>query len=148
MDTPGSMIPPGRADVAFLFLGEMLLVPHLWPIVDALARANPDLRIDLWISTSAHEGLIGGWLGEAHGNVRLRRAPGFRMLAPCDQGVNPPLPHKLTMLARMAPLLALTRVVVCAEQTSLWLPRMMPMRSRFIFTVHGAGRSTTIATAG
>jgi len=139
MESAGSMSPKGRAEVAFLFLGEMLLVPHLWPIVDALARANPELRIDLWISTSAHEGLIGGWLGAAHANVRLRRAPGFAQLPPCDQGMNPVLPPKLRMLARLAPLLWRTRVTVCAEQTSLWLPRVVPGLSRFIFTAHGAG---------
>ncbi len=128
-----------RAKIAFLFLGEMLLVPHLWPIVDALARLRPDLPIDLWVSTSVHEALIGGWLGAEHRNIRLRRAPGFLPLTEFQPGDNPPLPAKLPMLARLAPRLIGARVVVCAEQTSLWLPRLLPGRARYIFTVHGAG---------
>ena len=128
-----------RNAVAFLFLGEMLLAPHLWPIIDALARRRPELPIDLWVSTSVHEDLIGSWLGPAHGNVRLRRAPGFRTLDGYRPGDNPPLPPKLPTLVRLAPRLIGTPVVVCAEQASLWLPRMLPSRTRYIFTVHGAG---------
>ena len=128
-----------RARIAFLFLGEMLLVPHLWPIVDALARLRPDLPIDLWVSTSVHEDLIAGWLGHEHDNIRLRRAPGFLALGDLEPGRNPSLPSKLPMLARLAPRLAGTHAVVCAEQTSLWLPRLVPTRTRYIFTVHGAG---------
>lgn len=129
----------GGAKVAFLFLGEMLLVPHLWPIVDALARQEPELPIDLWISTSVHEDLIDGWLGPEHRNLRLRRAPGFVALKDFERGRNPPLPAKLPMLARLVPMLRGARVVVCAEQTSLWIPRVLPTRTRYIFTVHGAG---------
>ncbi|MDQ8756377.1 hypothetical protein RCO27_09055 [Sphingosinicella sp. LHD-64] len=129
----------GRSDVAFLFLGEMLLAPHLWPIVDALARRRPDLPIDLWVSTSAHEDLVADWLGPQHRNVRLRRAPGFLKLNGFEPGRNPPLPAKMPMLARLAPRLIGTRVVVCAEQTSLWLPRLLPAKARYLFTVHGAG---------
>lgn len=125
--------------VAFLFLGEMLLVPHLWPIVDALARLHPELPIDLWVSTSAHEALVAGWLGPDHANVRLRRAPGFLTVDDLEPGDNPPLPPKLPMLAKLAPRLVGVRAVVCAEQTSLWLPRVLPGRARYIFTVHGAG---------
>lgn len=129
-----------RADVAFLFLGEMLLVPHLWPIVEALARARPDLSIDLWISTSAHEALIGGWLQSGgHGNVHMRRAPGFRVHPTVRPGEKPDLPPKMPMLLRLARHIWNVPVVVCAEQTSLWLPRLLPMRAQFVFTVHGAG---------
>ncbi|AUW57683.1 hypothetical protein C1T17_05760 [Sphingobium sp. SCG-1] len=129
-----------KADVAFLFLGEMLLVPHLWPIVDALARERPKLIIDLWISTSVHEDLLSRWMDpDVHGNVRLRHAPGYSLQPVPHAGDNPELPAKMPMLARLAPRLARMPVVVCAEQTSLWLPRLLPMRSRFIFTVHGAG---------
>lgn len=129
-----------RADVAFLFLGEMLLVPHLWPIVEALAQARPDLTIDVWISTSAHEELLGEWMAPlTPARVRLRRAPGFLQHATLAKGQNPPLPAKLPMLMRLAPALWNVPVTVCAEQTSLWLPRVLPMRSRFVFTVHGAG---------
>ncbi|HEU4959728.1 MAG TPA: hypothetical protein VFT56_04915 [Sphingomonas sp.] len=126
--------------VAFLFLGETLLIPHLYPIVEALAAVEPTLPIDLWISTSIHERLLGRWIETLGPNaVRLRRAPGFRVLPGHDEGSNPPLPAKLPMLARLAPRLARTPVVVCAEQTSLWLPTLLPLRSRFIKAPHGAG---------
>lgn len=132
-----------RGDVAFLFLGEMLLVPHLWPIVDALARIRPDLAIDVWISTSAHEQLLGGWLdAHLHANVRLRRAPGFRQQSTQRPGDNPVLPSKMPMLLRLAPRLWNVPLVICVEQTSLWLPRLFPIPAQFIFTVHGAGPHT------
>lgn len=123
--------------VAFLFLGEMLLVPHLYPIVEALAELS-DRVIDLWVSTSAHEELMGPWvtaLGRA--DVRIRRAPGFRHVA--GGGFNPPLPAKLPMLARLLPHLSNCPVAVCAEQTSLWLPRLLPLSTRFVKTSHGVG---------
>ena len=124
--------------VAFLFLGETLLIPHLWPIAEALAELDPTLPIDLWIASATHEALLGGW--SAHlPNVRLRRAPGFVTEGGPD-GRNPALPAKLPMLARLAPRLLGARVAVCAEQTSLWLPRIMPfLPVRFVKTSHGAG---------
>ena len=129
--------------VAFLFLGETLLIPHLYPIVEALAAEAPDLRIDCWVSTSVHEGLLTRWLAEAGidaRRVRVRRAPGFRNHPQLLHGENPPLPAKLPMLARLAPWLLPARVVVCAEQTSLWLPNALPfLPMRFIMTAHGAG---------
>jgi hypothetical protein len=126
--------------VAFLFLGETLLIPHLYPIVEALAQAAPDLPIDLWVSTSVHEALIGRWLAEAGiASARIRRAPGFRTLSGYEDGRNPPLPAKLPMLLRLAPRLNRAALVVCAEQTSLWLPRALPMRPRFVNVLHGAG---------
>lgn len=129
------------APVAFLFLGETLLIPHLYPVVEALATAEPDLPIDLWVSTSVHEALLGGW-SAGFANIRLRRAPGFRIVPNAADGRNPPLPAKLPMLARLAPYLWRTPVVVSAEQTSLWLPRLLPMRGRFVNTFHGAGSMT------
>ena len=126
--------------VAFLFLGETLLIPHLYPIVEALAEAAPELPIDLWVSTSVHEALIGRWLAEGEiASARVRRAPGFRTIAGFENGRNPPLPAKLPMLLRLAPMLNRAALVVCAEQTSLWLPRMLPMRPRFVNVLHGAG---------
>ncbi|MBB3910229.1 hypothetical protein [Sphingomonas desiccabilis] len=129
-----------RDRVAFLFLGETLLIPHLFPIVEALGDLAPDLPQDLWVSTSMHEALIGGWLAERpHAPIRIRRAPGFRTVA-VDDGTNPPLPPKLPMLARLAPRLARVPVAVCAEQTSLWLPRLLPfLPTRFVKTSHGVG---------
>ena len=137
-------------DVAFLFLGETLLIPHLFPVLEAMAATatgpatgpgpglRPGLRIDAWVATSMHEGLIRGWLGEAT-PVRIRRAPGFRDLGAWEAGRNPPLPAKLPLLARLAPRLLRTRVVVTAEQTSLWIPAMSPTRARFVNILHGAG---------
>ncbi|WP_141243912.1 hypothetical protein [Sphingomonas lenta] len=117
--------------MAFLFLGETLLIPHLFPIVEALAELAPDVRQDLWVSTATTEALLAGWLGQDRSNIRIRRAPGFRP--------GPELPAKLPMLARLAPRLLRTPVAVCAEQTSLWLPRVLPMRTRFVKTSHGVG---------
>lgn len=125
--------------VAFLFLGETLLIPHLYPIVEALATEAPELPIDLWVATSVHEWLLGSWTGSLGAAIRIRRAPGFRSLPDAQDGSNPPLPAKLPMLARLAPRLARARVVVCAEQTSLWLPTMFPMHARFVKMPHGAG---------
>lgn len=126
------------ADVAFLFLGETLLIPHLYPVVEALRAAAPDLRVDCWVATSMHEALLGEWLGPAPG-LRIRRAPGFRDLGDWPAGRNPPLPAKLPLLARLAPRLWRTRVVVSAEQTSLWIPALLPVPSRYVNILHGAG---------
>ena len=127
------------APVAFLFLGETLLIPHLFPIVEAVADQRPDLALDLWVATSTHEQLLSGWSGHLP-QVRVRRAPGFRRLPAAAPGDRPVLPPKLPMLLRLAPALARTSVVVCAEQTSLWLPRAFPwMRTRFVKTSHGVG---------
>lgn len=123
--------------VAFLFLGETLLIPHLYPIVEALAAADPALPIELWASTSMHEALLERWSAGLP-NVRIRRAPGFRTVGDVE-GRNPALPPKLPMLVRLLPHLARTPVVVCAEQTSLWLPAVVPLKTRFIDTFHGAG---------
>jgi hypothetical protein len=128
--------------VAFLFLGETLLIPHLYPIVEALVAEAPGVRIECWVATSVHQGLLSGWLAEAGlaARVRLRRAPGFLDLPDLRHGENPPLPAKLPMLARLAPHLLGARAVVCAEQTSLWIPRALPfLRRRFIKAAHGAG---------
>jgi hypothetical protein len=126
--------------VAFLFLGETLLIPHLFPIVEALARAEPQLDIDLWVSTSMHEALLSGWTGALDNpNIRTRRAPGFRQIEAGTDGRNPKLPAKIPTLLRLAPYLARVPVAVCAERTSLWLPTLLPLKTRFIQTLHGAG---------
>lgn len=125
--------------VAFLFLGETLLVPHLWPIAEALAEAAPDLPIDLWVSTSVHEEMLARW-AVPHPAMRIRRAPCFRALPGLREGTNPTLPPKLPMLARLAPRLIGTAIAVCAEQTSLWIPTVLPFHpTRFIKTSHGVG---------
>ena len=119
--------------VAFLFLGETLLIPHLWPIAEALARRG--VAVDAWVATSMHEALIGGWARNLP--IRVRRAPGFRQTA--QDARNPLLPAKMPMLLRLLPYLLRARAVVCAEQTSLWLARLFPLRVPFIKTAHGAG---------
>jgi hypothetical protein len=126
--------------VAFLFLGETLLIPHLFPIVEALVRAEPQLDIDLWVSTSMHEALLGRWISALDSpQIRIRRAPGFRQVEAGADGRNPELPAKIPMLLRLAPYLARVPVTVCAERTSLWLPTLLPLKTRFIQTLHGAG---------
>ncbi len=123
--------------VAFLFLGETLLIPHLYPIVEGLA-ARSDVPIELWVSTSVHETLLTRWTARFP-TVRIRRAPGFRVVADDGTGRNPVLPSKMPMLLRLLPYLRSATVVVCAEQTSLWLPRLFPMRAKFVKTSHGVG---------
>lgn len=128
-----------RGPVAFLFLGETLLIPHLWPVAEALAR-DGDVAIDLWVATSVHEELLTRWSSGLGDHVRIRRAPGFKALPGLTPGDNPPLPAKLPLLARLAPKLWRTPVAVCAEQTSLWLPRLLPFHpTRFVKTSHGVG---------
>jgi len=123
--------------IAFLFLGETLLIPHLYPIVEALSEAS-DVPLDLWVSTSAHEAMLSAWLPSlARANARIRRAPGFRGVP--EGSVTLDLPAKLPMLARLVPHLLRTRVAVCAEQTSLWLPTLLPLPCRFVKTSHGVG---------
>ena len=128
--------------IAFLFLGETLLIPHLYPIVPALAALAPEASIDCWVATSVHEALIGGWIDAAglRARVRLRRAPGFRALPHLTRGENPPLPPKIATLVRLLPRLLAADLIVCAEQTSLWLPRALRfLRRRFVKTSHGVG---------
>lgn len=127
-----------RGDIAFLFLGETLLIPHLYPVLEALAEQASSLRIDAWVSTSVHETLLSRWSANL-GNVRVRRAPGFACVADDGTGRNPVLPAKLPMLLRLAPYLWNSRAVVCAEQTSLWLPRVLPIPAPFVKTSHGVG---------
>lgn len=125
--------------VAFIFLGETLLIPHLFPIVEQLAVKEAGIQIDLWVSTSVHERLLFSWT-KALENVRIRRAPGFSDVNTSDECRNPRLPPKIPMLLRLAPRLWGTSIVVCAEQTTLWLPLLLPwLRSRFVKTSHGVG---------
>jgi hypothetical protein len=129
-----------RGPVAFLFLGETLLIPHLYPVVEELARCS-GVSIDLWVSTSVHERLLARWTeGLAPGRLRIRRAPFFRRLDHLPEGTNPPLPNKALLLLGIAPCLFGTPVVVSAEQTSLWIPALLPwFPARFINIMHGSG---------
>jgi hypothetical protein len=138
-------------NVAFLFLGETLLIPHLYPIVEALAAEAPEVVIDIWVATSVHENLISNWLAENGADparTRIRRVPGFRNYPELKSGENPPLPPKIPMLLRLLPRLMASRAIVCAEQTSLWLPRLIPfLRARFFKTSHGVGSMSARADA-
>lgn len=118
-------MPHEAAPVAFLFLGETLLVPHLAPILEAVAVARPSLPVDAWVRSEDIEAMLAHPLP---GNVRVRRAPGYGRDWP-----------KLATLCALGPTLAQSKVAVCAEQTSLWLPRLVPLRTRFIKTSHGVG---------
>ena len=91
------------------------------------------MPIELWVSTSVHETLLTRWTAPFP-TVRIRRAPGFRAVADDGTGRNPVLPAKMPMLLRLLPYLRSATVVVCAEQTSLWLPRLFPMRAKFVKT--------------
>lgn len=133
--------------VAFLFLGELLLVPHLYPIVEALAELAPDTALDVWVATSVHEALIAGWLAERllTRKIRIRRAPGFRRSRERSsreqwEPTHPSLPSKFWTLLRLLPRLLRTDAIVCAEQTSLYLAQLFPfLHLRFIKAAHGAG---------
>lgn len=139
MASGDAVTPPLRGPVAFFFLGETLLIPHLFPIVEALAR-HGGVLIDLWVSTSAHEKLLRGWLDDlAPATVRIRRAGGYQEVAAVEAGNNPPLPSKSRLLLGMALPMLRTPVAVVAEQTSLWLPALLPLRTRFINVSHGHG---------
>jgi len=120
-----------------LFLGETLLIPHLWPIAEALAAAGA--AVDCWVATSVHEALLTRW-SAGMARVRVRRAPGFKRVAGGGDGRNPPLPAKIPTLLRLLPRLLGARAVLCAEQTSLWLPRLFPwLPVPFVKTSHGVG---------
>lgn len=127
------------AQVNFLWLGETLLFPHIWPIVDRLARCRKDIIIDLWVSTDAHEALIESRRGPAHDNIRIRRSGFFRHIPVDMHGSNIALPPKLLVLMSLLPHLFRAGPVIVAEQTSLWIPKILPGFPPFIFTVHGAG---------
>jgi hypothetical protein len=135
-------MPRHAPRVAFLFLGETLLIPHLYPILEALSRQGPNAAIDAWVATSVHEALLARWLTQAGlaDRVRLCRAPGFRTIADLPEGQNPPLPSKLPTLIRLIPQLLRAQLIVCAEQTSMWLPCALPFLGwRFVNVLHGAG---------
>jgi hypothetical protein len=124
--------------VAFLFLGETLLIPHLYPIVEALSALDPTVEVDLWAGTSTHEALLTRWSAGLP-KVRVRRAPFFRHAEGAGQGRRPKLPPKIPTLLALAPRLE-ADVAVCAELTSLWLPVLLPfLKTRFVKTAHGAG---------
>ncbi len=109
-------------------------------MVEELARQD-GLLIDLWVATSVHEELLRKWSAElGPARIRIRRAPRFRNLPGYHDGRNPPAADKALVLAGMLPFLLRAPVAVVAEQTSLWVPTVLPwLRRRFIKLAHGSG---------
>lgn len=132
-----------QGDIAFLWLGETLLIPHMWPIIESLAETRSDLQIDIWTSTSAHEALLKSWQVERYPNVHLRHSRMFREVPSVNLGKNTESPAKIPMLRSLLPHIGGYKAIVVAEQTSLWLPKMLGRFKRrippFIYTLHGAG---------
>lgn len=125
--------------VAFLFLGELFLIPHLLPIAIALARRRSPPLITLFVITSAHEEIIAEALAHLGiTNVSIRRAHGFRTM-PVGFRDTPDLSFKPLLLAANAWAIMHHDVVVVAERTSLWLPRVVQRGAAFIYNEHGAG---------
>jgi hypothetical protein len=126
--------------VAFLFFGELFLIPHLLPIAIALSRRPDAPRITLFVITSVHEEIIAEALaGLGITTIEIRRAAGFRRYPPGMRDT-PELPWKLGVLARNARAILSHDVAVVAERTSLWLPRIAGRRATaFIYNEHGAG---------
>ena len=137
---------PPRASVAFLFLGELFLIPHLLPIAAALARRRATPRITLYVISSIHEEIIREALDRLDiTNVELRHARGFRTY-PAGSRDMPALPHKLLTLARNALRILRHDVVVVTERTSLWLPMIARLGADFVYNEHGAGPHANFTT--
>ena len=135
-----------RGTVAFLFLGELFLIPHLLPIACALARLPAPPLITLFVITSIHEEILREALAKAGiGYVTVRRARGFCTYPPGSRET-PRLPHKLITLARNALAILRHDVAVCAERTSLWLPRVARFGADFVYNEHGAGPHANFAS--
>lgn len=134
---------------AFLFFGELFLIPHLLPIATALARTPDAPQITLFVITTIHEEIIRDAverLGLAE-KVRIRRALGFRHF-PAGCRDMPDLPPKLLVLALNAAAIMRHDVAVVAERTSLWLPRVTRrMGAHFIYNEHGAAPHANFGTA-
>jgi anti-sigma factor RsiW len=136
-----------RERVAFLFFGELFLIPHLLPIAVALSRQEDAPEITLFVITSAHEEIIAEALdGLGITTIRIRRAHGFRRL-PAGTRETPHLPWKPRILTRNAPAIMGNDVVVVAERTSLWMPRIARGKGpAFIYNEHGAGPHANFAS--
>jgi len=126
--------------VAFLFFGELFLIPHLLPIAIALSRQPHAPRITLFVISSVHEEIIAEALAHLGiTTIAIRRARGFRTF-PAGMRETPHLPWKLQVLARNALAILAHDVAVVAERTSLWLPKLARgWGAAFIYNEHGAG---------
>jgi hypothetical protein len=129
-----------RGSVAFLFFGELFLIPHLLPIAAALARKEDPPAITLFVLTSVHEEILRAALTRLGiADIAIRRANGFRLFPPGTMHLEE-AGSKLLVLARNAIAIMGFDVVVVAERTSLWLPRLTRGKgAAFIYNEHGAG---------
>ncbi len=138
---------PGSA--AFLFFGELFLIPHLLPIAAALARDPAAPRITLFVITTIHEEIIREAVAKLGltDQLTIRRARGFRHF-PKGCREMPDLPPKLLVLALNAPAILRHDVAVVAERTSLWIPRILrKMGTAFIYNEHGAAPHANFTSA-
>lgn len=136
-----------RPTVAFLFLGELHLIPHLFPIAAALARRRQAPALTLHVATSAHEEILADALRRLDlPQVAIRRVRGF-VQAPPGSRDTPKLPSKPLVLALNAHRFLSADVAVVAERTSLWLPRVARRRgARFVYNEHGAAPHANFAS--
>lgn len=136
-----------QASVAFLFFGELFLIPHLLPIAVALARQAPGVGISLFVVSSIHEEIIAESLAKLGlSRIAIRRAAGFRQFPPGSRHM-PKLPSKPLVLARNAAAILRHDVAVVAERTSLWLPCIVRGRTAFVYNEHGAGPHANFASS-
>lgn len=134
--------------VAFLFLGELHLIPHLFPIAVALARRADAPSVTLFVATSVHEEILRDACARLDlTQVRIARVNGFLEGAPGSRDM-PKLPSKPVVLLRNALTFLSQDVVVVAERTSLWLPLFARRRgARFVYNEHGAAPLANFKTA-
>ncbi len=135
--------------IGFLFLGELHLIPHLLPIAAALARRADAPVITLHVATSVHEDILNEAVAKMGIDVTIRRVRGFRQAA-AGSRETPPLPSKPLVLALNARRFLKHDVVVVAERTSLWLPKIarrlgIGRRTRFVYNEHGAAPHANFA---
>lgn len=129
-----------RERIGFLFLGELHLIPHLFPIAAAVARRPDAPAITLHVATSVHEEILADALRRLSlPQVTIRRVRGF-VEAAAGSRDSPRLPSKPLVLALNARRFLSEDVVVVAERTSLWVPYVARRRSPpFVHNEHGAG---------
>ncbi len=124
------------ARVCFLYIAQAHQVPHSLSVAVALARARPDIQVDvaatdpdvLDYARTAARGL-----GDVAMGWRLLGPGWLRAIRMNDGG-----PPKLPMLAANARALATYDVIVAPERTTAAL-RRLGVRARLVYTQHGAG---------
>ncbi|WP_293901962.1 glycerophosphotransferase [Phenylobacterium sp.] len=125
-----------RPRVCFLYIAQAHHVPHSLSVAMELARARPDIAVDVAVTSAevlAYAREAAGRLGAAELGWRLLGPAWLRALHGSD-GV----PMKVPMLAANAPTLAGYDVIVAPERTTALL-RRLGLRARLVYTQHGAG---------